>query len=103
MADGSTQVSANLTPETAALLARLHPNMFPTVPTSLDGGGNVVDGEKLTQLVQSVLLNTSKYSYTLRMQLLICTLMKSRNYRLNWNGNSANFFSFFVIAKVFEE
>lgn len=29
LSDGSTQVSTHLTPETAQLLSRLHPNMFP--------------------------------------------------------------------------
>ena len=29
MSDGTTEVSTSLTPDTAKLLARLHPNMFP--------------------------------------------------------------------------
>ncbi|XP_067951100.1 calcium-responsive transcription factor-like [Watersipora subatra] len=54
MSDGSTQVTGGLTPETAALLARLHPSMFPT----LDGGTDA-EGDRLTDLVQSVLLKTT--------------------------------------------
>lgn len=33
LSDGSTKISNNLTPETAQLLTKLHPNMFP--PDSL--------------------------------------------------------------------
>ena len=49
LSDGSTQVSTNLTPETAQLLAKLHPNMFPST-------GHVMQVCLTKQLLQPVLV-----------------------------------------------
>lgn len=61
MSDGSTQISSTLTAETASLLAKLHPNMFPSIQ-SMASQDQPVDGEKITELVHSVLTKSSKYA-----------------------------------------
>jgi len=61
MSDGTTQISDTLTAETAQLLARLHPNMFPGVNSEQKAEG----GERLTALVQSVLSQDGKRVYSL--------------------------------------
>lgn len=58
MTDGTVQESSTLTPETAALLARLHPNMFPSIQT-LVSTSRPVDGAKITTLVQDIITKTS--------------------------------------------
>ena len=51
MSDGPTQVSTNLTPETAALLSKLHPNIF----TGAGGMAPAADAPHMDQLHASLL------------------------------------------------
>ena len=77
MSDGSTQISTSLTAETAALLVKCNPNLFPAGTITSSGDittSNTTDTDidthqesqqKITSLVQSVLTKTATGTYVL--------------------------------------
>ena len=77
MSDGSTQISTSLTAETAALLVKCNPNLFPagtitssgdittTNTTDTDIDTHQESQQKITSLVQSVLTKTATGTYLL--------------------------------------